>query len=123
MSQDNTPNKPVHLIYLCGAIVLFFLLLWTGEWIVGFFTKSPNEFLITAAAAVVALGACVYFYKDEKTFTLVNEVSNELKKVHWPGPKEVKMATIVVVIMTFVSAVILGVFDAVWAKVTHLIYG
>ena len=123
MSQDNTPNKPVHLIYLCGAIVLFFLLLWTGEWIVGFFTKSPNEFFITAGAAVVSVGAAVYFYKNENTYTLVNEVSNELKKVHWPGSKEVKMATIVVVIMTIISAVILGVFDAVWAKVTHLIYG
>ena len=123
MAQDNAPNKPIHLIYLCSGILLFFLALWTGEWIWGFFSKSPNEFIITIVAAVVAFGAGAYFYRDQKTYGLVNEVANELKKVHWPSSKEVKVATVIVVIMTVFSAVVLGVFDLVWAQVTDLIYG
>ena len=26
--QENAPNKPVHLMYLCGAVLLFYLLQW-----------------------------------------------------------------------------------------------
>jgi preprotein translocase subunit SecE len=102
---------------------LFFLLQWTADWIWGYFTRTPDELYITIFAALTALFVGVYFYKREQTYQLVNEVAAELKKVTWPTSKEVKSATIVVVIMTIISASILGIFDIVWSKVTELIYG
>ena len=122
-TTDNAPNKPVHLVYLCGGLLLFYLLKWTTDWVWGYFTRAPNEFYVTAGSALVALVAGVVFYRNERTYDLVNEVCAELKKVSWPTGKEVKAATIVVIVMTIISAIILGFFDFVWSNVTQLIYG
>ena len=110
-------------MYLCGGLLFFYLLQWSIDWIWGYFTVAPSEFMITAIAFVVALGVGIYMYTNEQIYGLANEVSAELKKVAWPSGKDVKAATIVVIIMTVISATILGLFDAVWSKVTTLIYG
>ncbi|GAB4515333.1 MAG: hypothetical protein Tsb0020_33940 [Haliangiales bacterium] len=123
MAQENVPNKPVHLIYLCGGLLFFYLFKWTVDWIWGYFAQAPSEFIITLMAAAVALVAGLALYKNERAYTLTNEVSSELKKVAWPGPKEVRQATIVVIVMTLISATILGLFDYVWANLTDIIYG
>jgi preprotein translocase SecE subunit len=123
VAQDNAPNKPVHLMFLCGGLLTFYLLKWTIDWIWGYFTRAPSEFLITLISAVVALFAGVSLYRNERVNTLANEVAAELKKVAWPSSKEVKQATIVVIVMTLISAIILGVFDYVWANLTDIIYG
>ena len=123
MATDNAPNKPVHLVYLFGGLLLFYLLKWTTDWIWGYFTRAPNEFYVTAGSAVAALIVGISLYRNERTNSLVNEVTAELKKVSWPTAKEVKAATIVVIVMTIVSALILGFFDFVWSKVTMVIYG
>jgi preprotein translocase subunit SecE len=123
VAQENAPNKPVHLVYLCSGLLLFYLLKWTTDWIWGYFTRAPDQFYVTALAGLVALVAAVFFYKHERTYTLVNEVTAELKKVTWPTAKEVRAATIVVVVMTIISATILGFFDFIWSNVTKWIYG
>jgi preprotein translocase subunit SecE len=123
VAQENAPNKPVHLVYLCSGLLFFYLLKWTADWIWGYFTRSPNELYVTTFAAVVALVVGISFYRNERTYNLVNEVCAELKKVSWPTAKEVKAATIVVIIMTIISALVLGFFDIVWSNVTQFIYG
>jgi len=97
--------------------------MWTAEWIWGYFTRTPSEFYITVGAAAAALITGVVTYKNEKIYAYLNEVSAELKKVTWPSAKEVKAATIVVIVMTIISAALLGLFDFVWGAVTKLIYG
>jgi preprotein translocase subunit SecE len=102
---------------------LFYLLKWTADWIWGYFTRSPSELYVTVLAAVIALVTGIIVYRNERVYGLVNEVCGELKKVSWPTGKEVKAATIVVVIMTIISAIILGLFDLMWSNITELIYG
>ena len=123
MAQENAPNKPVHLVYLCGGLLLFYLLKWTADWIWGYFTRAPSQLYVTVFAALVALVTGTMLYRNERTYTLVNEVTTELKKVSWPTGKEVKAATIVVIVMTIIAALILGFFDFVWSNVTEFIYG
>jgi preprotein translocase subunit SecE len=123
VAQENAPNKPVHLVYLCGGLLFFYLLKWTVDWVWGYFTRSPSELYVTIFASVAALVVGVSLYRNERTYGLVNEVCAELKKVSWPTGKEVKAATIVVIIMTILSALILGFFDLVWSNVTEFIYG
>jgi preprotein translocase subunit SecE len=122
VAQENVPNKPVHLMYFSGGLLLFYLLQWTVDWIWGYFTRSPSEFYITVGSAVVALVTTISLYRNERVHTLANEVSAELKKVAWPGAKEVRQATIVVIVMTLISASILGLFDFAWANITDRIY-
>jgi preprotein translocase subunit SecE len=121
--QENAPNKPVHLIYLCGAVVLFYLLQWSIDWVWGYFGSPPTEFKITLFAAGAALFVGVAMYRSDRIYGLANEVASELKKVTWPTAKEVRTATIVVIVMAVVSALILGVFDFVWTTLTELVYG
>jgi len=121
--QENAPNKPVHLIYLCGAVVMFYLLQWSIDWVWGYFGSAPSEFKITIFAAGVSLIVGITMYRSDRIYGLANEVASELKKVTWPTAKEVRTATIVVIVMAIVSAVILGVFDFVWSNLTELVYG
>ena len=123
MAQENAPNKPVHLIYLCGAVLLFYLLQWSIDWVWGYFATSPSESKISLVAGVGAVVAGVALYRNDRVYHLANEVSSELKKVTWPTAKEVRAATVVVIIMAIVSAIILGVFDFIWSNLTELVYG
>jgi preprotein translocase subunit SecE len=122
-TQENAPNKPVHLIYLCGGVLLFYLLQWGMDWIWGYFGSAPSESRITLIAAVVALVVGISLYRNDRIYTLANEVATELKKVTWPTGKEVRTATSVVIIMAVVSAVILGLFDFAWSNITQVVYG
>lgn len=121
--QENAPNKPVHLMYLCGAVLLFYLLQWTIDWVWGYVGKPPTEFKISLLSGAIAVIAGVVAYRNDRLYTLANEVAGELKKVTWPTPKEVRAATVTVLVMSIISAVILGVFDLVWSNLTELVYG
>ena len=58
-TTDNAPNKPVHLIYLCGAVLSFYVLQWSVDWIWGYFGSPPSEMTISLASAVIAVSAAV----------------------------------------------------------------
>ncbi len=121
--QENAPNKPVHLIYLVGTVILFYLLQWSIDWIWGYFATPPSDFQISLMAAVVATIVGITMYKNDRYYGLASEVASELKKVTWPTAKEVRGATIVVVVMAIISALMLGLFDFVWSNLTELVYG
>jgi preprotein translocase subunit SecE len=121
--QENAPNKPVHLMYLCGAVVCFYLSQWTIDWIWGYFARPPSETSLAVISGVLTIVLAVTLYRSDRVHGLANEVAVELKKVTWPSAKEVRAATIVVIVMTIISAVILGLFDLVWSNLTELIYG
>jgi preprotein translocase subunit SecE len=122
-TQDNAPNKPVHLIYLCGGVFLFYVFQWSIDWVWGYFGSPPSEIKSTLLAALVAFSVGTALYRNDRIYTLANEVASELKKVTWPTAKEVRLATVTVIAMAIVSAIILGVFDTVWSKLTELVYG
>ena len=121
--QENAPNKPVHLMYLCGAVVLFYLSQWTIDWLWGYFLRPPSETTVSLISAGITLVAGVALYRSDRVHGLANEVAAELKKVTWPSFKEVRAATIVVIVMAVISAALLGAMDMVWSNLTELIYG
>ena len=121
--QENAPNKPVHLMFLVGVIVLFYLLQWSIDWVWGYFGTPPHETTISLMSGIAAVLVGVVMYRSDKYYYLANEVASELKKVTWPTAKEVRSATIVVIVMAIISAIILGLFDFVWSNLTELVYG
>jgi preprotein translocase subunit SecE len=112
-------------MYLCGAVLMFYVLQWTIDWVWGYFSPGtlPSEFKITVLSAVAAIVTGIVMYRSDKYYGLANEVAGELKKVTWPSAKEVRAATIVVIVMAIISAIILGMFDLVWSNLTELVYG
>ena len=121
--SENAPNKPVHLIYLVGSVILFFLLQWTIDWIAPVAGLSLGDSTMAFAAAIGALAVGIAMYRSDKYYNLANEVASELKKVTWPTAKEVRAATMVVIVMAILAAVILGFFDLVWSNLTDVVYG
>lgn len=117
------PNKAVHLMFLSGGLILFFLLNWTGDWIWGYFVRHPNDLVIDASAAILALAIGITLYRNDRVYGLAGEVAAELRKVTWPTRKETQAATLVVVVTVVISAVLLFLFDASWSWLTDRIYG
>ena len=122
-AAENAPNKSVHLIYLVGAVLLFYLMQWSIDWIWGYFGTPPSDVTISFASAGIAIVAGVIAYKNDRIYFLTNEVAAELKKVTWPTAKEVRTATTTVIVMALISAIILFVFDIAWSNLTELVYG
>jgi preprotein translocase subunit SecE len=58
-------------------------------------------------SAGIALGT----YLHPTTQTRVNQVADELNKVHWPTWAETKVNTLVVIVTSVIAAAVLGVFD------------
>jgi preprotein translocase subunit SecE len=78
--------------------------------------------LTTVLGFALAAVAAVVVWRTPKTQTVSLEIASELKKVTWPTLRETRAATLAVVIATFVAAVILGLFDYVWAAISSRIY-
>jgi preprotein translocase subunit SecE len=122
-ASENAPNKPVHLIYLMGTVILFYLLQWSIDWVWGYFAPAPGDLTITLAAAIGAIVTGVALYRSDRVYHLANEVASELKKVTWPTAKEVRASTTTVIVMAIIAALILGLFDFAWSNLTELVYG
>src|SRR5688572_17548879 len=110
-------------MYLCGAVLLFYVCQWSIDWLWGYFATPPAEITVSLVSAAVALTVGVVTYRSDRIYTLANEVALELKKVTWPTAKEIRTATIVVIVMSVISAIILGLFDFVWSNLTEMVYG
>lgn len=74
-------------------------------------------------AMVVASVVAVAMWKHETVFSFGIETVEETRKVVWPTKEETKDNTVIVVITAAIMAVLLGVFDLVWAKLTNIILG
>jgi len=121
--EEEGPNKAVHIMFLTGGLILFFVLNWTGDWVAGTFVRPPNDLMVNGVAALLALIGGIWLYRNDRIYTLAHEIAGELKKVTWPTKKETQLGTIVVIVMVIISAIILGAFDMVWAALTDAIYG
>jgi preprotein translocase SecE subunit len=121
--EEEGPNKAVHIMFLTGGLILFFVLNWTGDWLAGYFVRHPNDLMVNGVAALLALIGGIWLYRNDRIYTLAHEIAGELKKVTWPTKKETQLGTLVVIVMVIISAIILGAFDMVWAALTDAIYG
>jgi preprotein translocase subunit SecE len=119
----------VYAAYFAAGIAVAFLLskfidtgwerlaLWKPE-----FGEPRQEIVMTASAVVGALVA-VYYYRDVKTRTLVDEIATELSKVTWPDRPTVMNSTVVVIISTLVATTFFALMDRFWGFLTNLVYG
>ena len=114
------PNKYVHILFALGCLVSAFLLSRTGDWVWSYFAK-PNDVMVNGTALLIAAGASVWAYRNERIFVAAVEVTRELEKVTWPTRKETYAATIVVIVTVAISAVVLTTFDTIWSFLANRI--
>ncbi len=84
---------------------------------------SRDVTLTTMLGWGVAAAAAIFCFVHKRTFTLAQEVADELAKVSWPSREETGAATVVVLVTVVICALYLGAFDAVWLWLTNLVLG
>ena len=60
--------------------------------------------------------------KHPRVNEFADDVAKEIIKVSWPTFLETRAATLVVIVMVAIMAVILGLFDYIFSSLTNLIY-
>lgn len=111
----------VQVAFMAVALILFWLLDKIGTAVWQIFAE-PNPTLVTFGAAVVSTVTTFTLYRNERINQISHDVLGELMKVTWPTRRETQAATIVVIVASIVAAVIVGILDAAWSKLTDVIY-
>jgi preprotein translocase subunit SecE len=122
------PKRMVAVFYVAAAIALgyFFERLFA----LGFGYARINDPAIfgedwarsTVLGFALAAAAAIVTWRTPRAHAVSLEIAAELKRVTWPTLRETRAATVAVVVATFVAAAILGLFDAIWAKLSSLVY-
>ena len=108
-----------------GFMVAAILLVWLFDHVINgiwYVFADPNEAVVTAGAVVAGIVTAGFLYSNATVYGLIHGVAEEMSKVTWPTRKETSSSTIVVVVTSIVAAVMLFLFDSVWAAVTDLVY-
>ena len=122
------PKRLVAIFYVFAAVVLgVFLERVLGLVLGALRVVDPpllgdDWTLTTLVGYGVAAAVAVVAWRNERARQASLEVAGELNKVTWPSLRETRAATVAVVVATFVAAVILGIFDFVWARLSALVY-
>jgi preprotein translocase subunit SecE len=113
--MDNTNSKIVTMSFLSFAALIGFtiatlLRVFSGAF--GFVARVMEYDVVRHGLPVtIALGLFLYLQFNKGVLNWADEVIAEVKKVVWPPGKDTRGMTIVVVVMVFISAVIVSVFD------------
>ncbi|MBN2803360.1 MAG: preprotein translocase subunit SecE [Deltaproteobacteria bacterium] len=120
--------KYVHLTFIVGTFVAGWLLvkmtgtLWTALNLKFVQVPAPNGAIVFLAGGGIAAGLAFYLWKHPGVNKLVVEIVTELSKVTWPSRKELSQSTVVVIVVSVISALIVAAFDAFWSWLTGFIY-
>ena len=75
----------------------------------------------SAGSVVIGVAATWFLRSDAERHEYFLSAISELRKVSWPSTSDTKRMTIIVCIVVGVFAVIVSVFDVVWAKALNLL--
>jgi preprotein translocase subunit SecE len=119
----------VYAAYFAGGIAIAFLLskAMSFAWLRLATYKpqigEPHDEIVMPIAGLIGLFTAIYYYRDQKTRTLAEEVASELGKVTWPSREEVVNSTFVVLVTTLLATTFFALMDRFWGFVTNLVYG
>jgi preprotein translocase subunit SecE len=124
------PKRLVAIFYVLAAVALGAFLDRLAEMALDAFRFNDRQVvgdiaisdLIAYAGYAVAALAAGITWKNRRAHAVSMEVAAELKQVTWPSMRETRAATVAVVVATFMAAIILGLFDFVWARLSTLVY-
>jgi preprotein translocase subunit SecE len=122
-------KRYVYAAYFAGAIGIAFLvsklgdLIWQrlASWkpVVG----EPKEEIVIATSGLIGAAVAFYYWRQQRTRELAEEVASELSKVTWPNKQEVMNSTTVVIFTTAFATIFFALMDRFWGFLTNLVYG
>jgi preprotein translocase subunit SecE len=135
------PNAPVQLgyrryvfaAYMAAAIAVAFLstkvidYAWfkTAQWKPEWFGQyvEPQDEAVVILGGVIGVAFAIYYWRNKKVRTLIEEIAEELTRVTWPTRQEVTNSTTVVIIATTFATLFFALMDQFWLWVTKHVYG
>jgi preprotein translocase subunit SecE len=123
MSKDD--NTWLNVAYVSFALLIAYVV-YRGIEMAGIQTGWIERFewfsIATTVTSVVAgAGASLWLRSDRERNDYFLAAIAELRKVTWPTWIDTKRMTIVVCVFVAIFAVILGVFDLLWAKALNVL--
>ena len=125
--MDKAISRYVTMAYIAFAILAAVVLargIHAGLYYAGVedYRILGEDFVMSAAIGLVlAIGAFAFTFRNPEVRPLADQVASELAKVVWPTRQETWSATIVVIVTVILSAMYLGLFDAVWQWASNAI--
>jgi preprotein translocase subunit SecE len=123
-------KRYVYAGYFAAAICVAFLtskfveLAWTRlQMWKPQYVGEPHGEIIMPASALFGVAVAWYYWKEQRTRELAEEVASELSKVSWPSKDEVMSSTAVVIVTTIFSTIFFALMDRFWSFLTNLVYG
>jgi len=127
-------QRYVYAAYMAGAIAIAFLCTkfldfgwfrlaqWKPDWFVTIGSEPTDEITVPLSGAI-GIGVAVYYWRNKKTRTLIEEIAEELTRVTWPTRQEVTNSTTTVIIATTFATLFFALMDQFWLWVTKHVYG
>jgi preprotein translocase subunit SecE len=122
------PKRYVAIFYVLAAIALakFFEKIAA----LGFSYARFNDATVlvegwtvsTLIGFVAAAALAVVIWRIPRTQMVSLEIALELKRVTWPSLRETRASTVAVVVASFIAAIVLGIFDFIWGRLSALVY-
>jgi len=83
---------------------------------------DEKEEIVMLVSAVVGAALAVYYWRNKKVHSMIEEIASELAKVTWPTKQEVTNNTTVVIVTTAVATAFFALMDRFWGFVTDWVY-
>jgi preprotein translocase SecE subunit len=127
-------RRYVYAAYMAGAIAVGFLCTkfidftwfklsqWKPDWFATIGSEPTDEITVPLSGAI-GIAVAVYYWRNKKTRTLVEEIAEELTRVTWPTRQEVTNSTTTVIIATTFATLFFALMDQFWLWVTKHVYG
>jgi preprotein translocase subunit SecE len=123
-------KRYVYAGYFAAAIGIAFLtskfieLVWTRlQMWKPQYVGEPHGEMIMPISGAIGVGIAWYYWREQRTRELAEEVASELSKVTWPSKDEVMSSTAVVIVTTVFSTIFFALMDRFWSFLTNLVYG
>jgi preprotein translocase subunit SecE len=126
-------RRYVYAAYMAAAIAIAFLstkvidYAWfkTAQWKPAWFGQyvEPVDEVVVITGGIIGVGVALYYWRNKKVRTLIEEIAEELTRVTWPSRSEVTSSTTVVIIATAFATIFFALMDQFWLWVTKHVYG
>jgi preprotein translocase subunit SecE len=122
------PKRYVAIFYVLAAVALAKFFEKISALIFSYARFNDATVLVegwtvsTVIGFVVAAALAVVVWRIPRTQTVSLEIALELKRVTWPSLRETRASTVAVVVASFIAAIVLGIFDFIWGRLSALVY-
>jgi preprotein translocase SecE subunit len=121
-------QKYVNALFIAaGALIWFLAQHYTGV-VIGYFQLGRKlgagaDVMEQVVPLIFCVATFVILRQNKASYNFSMDATAELAKTSWPGQKEVRIGTIVVIITVLLSGLVLGGLDLIFTHIVRALLG